>query len=326
LKRPLVLLLSCSQKAKTRNESLCCRKFQQWFQVPQFVSYGNFLEAWVSIIGNAFLAVIKVFLGMALNSISLLADAAHTASDVATSIVVILGFRVSRLPADEKHPFGHGRVEFLSALAIAVLLTFVGFEFGKSSYERLLSNAPVIGSAAVAAVMVLSALLKEWMTRFALYLGEKANAQALVGDAWHHRTDAIASLLVAFAIIASMYGYHWVDAVLGLVVSGLIIYTGAQLAISSSSTLIGEKPAKELEDKIICATLDCPDVKDVHKVVIHDYGSRKSVSLHVLVNPGLSLEGSHDIATKVEKAVANHVHGDVVVHVEPADIKDVTPV
>ncbi|HHW18850.1 MAG TPA: cation transporter [Firmicutes bacterium] len=276
-----------------------------------------FLEAWVSIIGNFILAFIKVTFGLVLNSISLLADAAHTAADVLTSVVVLVGFRMARAPADEKHPFGHGRVEFLSTLVIAILLLVVGFQFGKSSYERLLSNTPVKGSFVVAAIMVFSGVAKEWMTRFALYLGRKTNAQALIGDAWHHRTDAIASVLVAVAIVSSRYGYHWVDAVLGIGVSALIVYTGVELALSSASTLIGEGAPEELLNAIRTEVLKCEGVKDLHKVIVHDYGGRKSVSLHILVSEDLSLLESHNIATEVEKAVKSRVAGDVVVHMEP---------
>ncbi len=281
-----------------------------------------FLEAWVSIAGNLVLAAVKVVFGVAMNSISLLADAAHTASDVLTSFVVLLGFKIAQVPADEKHPFGHGRVEFLSTLAIAVLLALVGVEFGKSSYSRLIAGSPVKGSLGVAAIMVVGALAKEWMTRFALYLGKKANAQALIGDAWHHRTDAIASLLVAVAMVASMYGYHWVDAALGLVVSALIVYTGVELGVSSCSTLIGERAPEELEGEIEDVATNCPEVRGYHKVSVHDYGGRKSVSLHILVDSGLSLVESHDIATKVEDALKTRISGDIVVHVEPEALEE----
>ena len=289
---------------------------------PKLRSQYAFLEAGVSIAGNLVLAVLKVILGLAMNSISLLADAVHTASDVLTSIVVMLGFKIAQMPADEKHPFGHGRVEFLSTLVIAGLLTYVGVEFGKSSYSRLMAGVPVKGSLVVAVVMVVGALAKEWMTRFALHLGKMANAQALIGDAWHHRTDAIASVLVAIAIVASMYGYHWVDAVLGLAVSALIIYTGIELAVSSASSLIGERAPKQLEDQIEDVVGNCSEVKGYHNVMIHDYGGRKSVSLHILVDRDLSLIKSHDIATEIENALRATIPGDIVVHVEPEVIEE----
>jgi len=184
-----------------------------------------YLEAWVSIIGNFGLAAVKMFFGSMLNSISLLADAAHTASDVLTSIVVLVGFKFSSSPADEKHPHGHGRVEFLATLLIAAMLMIVGVEFGRTSYGRYMANTAVKGSYAVALVMVAGAIIKEWMSQFSIELGMRTNASALIADAWHHRTDGIASILVAVAIMASQYGYYKIDAVFGagLKRSGLIM-------------------------------------------------------------------------------------------------------
>jgi cation diffusion facilitator family transporter len=259
---------------------------------PKIRAAYAYLEAIVSIIGNLTLAVVKIVFGLAMNSIS-------------------------EMPADDQHPFGHGRVEFLSTLVIAGLLTYVGIQFGISSYSRFVNKVPVKGSIGVALIMVAGALAKEWMTRFALYLGKKADAQSLIGDAWHHRTDAIASSLVAVAIVASIYGYHWVDAVLGMAVSGLIIYTGIELAMSSCSKLIGEGPSEDLEAKIRDIVESYPQVKGFHNVMVHDYGGRKSISLHILLDDDLSLVESHDLATSVEDALKDAIHGDIVVHVEP---------
>ncbi len=286
---------------------------------PRIRTQYAFLEATVSIAGNLILAAIKVIMGLVLNSISLLADAAHTAADVLTSVVVLVGFQLAKAPPDEKHPFGHGRVEFLSTLMIAILLGVVGVQFGLSSYGRLRNAAEVKGSFAVALIMLAGAVVKEWMTGFAIFLGKKADAQALIGDAWHHRTDAIASALVSAAIIASGYGHFWVDAVLGLMVSVLILYTGIDLGLSAGSSLIGEQASPALLQEINQVAMGCKGVKGLHRVLVHDYGGRKSVSLHITVEDGLSLSASHDIATEVERSISSRVHGDIVVHVEPQE-------
>lgn len=276
-----------------------------------------YLEAYISIIGNFILAGIKIFFGLMLNSISLLADATHTASDVITSIIVIVGFRLSASPADEKHPYGHGRIEFLATLAIAVMLLTAGIKFGKSSYVRLLANTPVKGSLAVVLVMFIGAIVKEWMALFSFDLGQRIEAPALIADAWHHRTDAIASVLVAFAILSSMYGYYKLDAIFGIGVSALIIYTGIELAISSASKLIGEMP-KETEIKAIKRyALSVPGVSNVHNIQIHDYGARKEISLHIKVDHSLSVIKAHEISDQVEKIIENNINSTVVVHIEP---------
>ena len=276
-----------------------------------------YLEAWVSIVGNLFLAIVKIILGLMLNSISLLADAAHTEADVMTSIVVLLGFKISSSPADEKHPYGHGRIEFIASLVISVMLLYVGVEFGKSSYNRLVTNEAVKGSYAVAVIMVIAAVFKEWMSQFSIDLGNRTNAPALIADAWHHRTDGIASVLVAIAIIASQFGYYKIDAIFGLGVSALIIYTGIKIANDSISKLIGEAPEGEELKNIEDSALSVMGVSGVHKVNIHDYGSYKEISLHIQVNDDLTLIKAHDISEEVERAIEKNTDSKVIVHVEP---------
>jgi cation diffusion facilitator family transporter len=277
-----------------------------------------YLEAWVSIIGNLILAAIKILLGIALNSISLLADAAHTASDVLTSVVVLLGFKVSSSPADEKHPYGHGRIEFLATLIIAVMLIIVGIQFGKTSYERFIANSIVKGSYSVALVMLIGALFKEWMSRFSIELGMRINSSALIADAWHHRTDAIASVLVAIAIVASGFGYYKVDAIFGLGVSALIIYTGIGIARESASKLIGEAAEKDMIVSIKECALNVPGVIGIHKINVHDYGAQKIISLHIQVDKTMSLIKAHDISEQVERVIEEaNVGSKAIVHVEP---------
>jgi len=276
-----------------------------------------YLEAWVSIVGNLTLSAIKIVLGLMLNSISLLADAAHTASDVATSVVVLLGFKFSSSPADKKHPYGHGRAEFIATLLISIMLILVGVEFGKTSYERFVSPSVVGGNFVVALIMLLGALIKEWMSRFSIELGKRTNASALLADAWHHRTDAIASAMVAIAIVASRYGYYKVDALFGLVVSALIIYTGVSIGIDSSSKLLGEVPEDSVIKDIEKTALSVCGVSSVHKVSVHNYGSHKEISLHIQVDNDLSLIKAHEISEEVERAIESQIPCKAMVHAEP---------
>lgn len=276
-----------------------------------------YLEAYVSVAGNLLLAAVKVVLGLALNSISLLADAAHTASDVLTSIVVLFGFKISSTPADEKHPYGHGRVEFIATLVISVMLLIVGFEFGKSSYTRLVSNTAVKGSYMVAFIMILGAIFKEWMAGFSVDLGRRTNASALMADAWHHRTDGIASVLVAVAIVASEFGFYIVDAIFGILVSVLIIYTGFNISKDSVSKLIGEVPESEELQSIEDIARNVSGVSGIHKINVHNYGCYKEISLHVQVDNGMSLVMAHDISEQVERCIESSLDCRATVHIEP---------
>lgn len=274
-----------------------------------------YLEAFVSIIGNIILAVMKAIFGLMLNSISMIADAVHTASDVLTSLVVILGFKLSAIPADEKHPHGHGRIEFIATLIMSLMLMGVGIKFGFDSYQRYLENTPVKGSYWVVAAMILAAIIKEIMSRFSIDLGNRISSPALIADAWHHRTDAIASVLVAFAILASQYGYYRVDAVLGFAVSALIIWTGFEIFNDSTSKLIGESDEDQIE-RINCLAMDIPGVRATHDIAVHDYGANKVISLHIEVDGSMLLNEAHGIAQQVEEIINCEMYARTTVHLD----------
>lgn len=274
-----------------------------------------YLEAWISIIGNIILAAFKMMFGFMLNSISMIADAVHTASDVLTSIVVILGFKLSSIPADERHPHGHGRIEFIATLIISIMLLAVGLKFGYDSYHRYLDNTPVKGSYLVAAIMIVFGLLKEIMSRLSIDMGNRISSSALIADAWHHRTDAIASVLVALAILASKFGYYRVDAVLGFAVSALIIWTGVEIFNDSCSKLIGEADDSQAQ-RINDLAMAIPGVVSTHDIAVHDYGANKVISIHVEVDGALPLIQAHCIAKQVEEVINRDLYAITTVHLD----------
>jgi cation diffusion facilitator family transporter len=289
---------------------------------PEVRAKYGFFEGWFSIIGNLLLSAVKFFLGYALNSVSLLADAVHTLSDVITSAVVIVGFHTARKSPDKEHPFGHGRIEFVATLVIALLLALVGVEFARSSISRLLHGNNVSGSVLAGVIMLFSGVAKEVMARIAVDLGQRSASSAILADAWHHRSDAIASFLVAIAMIAARYGYPSVDAVFGLIVSGLIIYTAWQLGCSAGSILMGEAPTPDLVEEIVALALGVEGVLGVHDVAVHDYGALKAVSLHIVVDQDVSFAWAHQLAVLVEGEIRTRIGGTVVVHVDPTDVDE----
>lgn len=276
-----------------------------------------YLEAWVSILGNLLLSITKVMLGILTNSVSLMADAVHSASDILTSIVVLIGFKLSSSPADEKHPYGHGRLEFVASLIISMMLMLTGIEFGKTAYFRFMENTVVKGSFWALGITLAGVVFKEWMAQFSMDLGRRADSSALHADAWHHRSDAITSILVAIAIVASKFGYNRVDAVFGIGVSAFVFYVGILIAMESASKLIGEVPSDEELQIIEDLALSVLGVTYPHGIKIHDYGAYKEISLHILVDKTLSLVEAHDISERVEKAIEKELHSKVIVHVEP---------
>jgi len=173
--------------------------------------------------------------------------------------------------------------------------------------------------------MVFSALAKEWMARFALAIGRLIQSDMLKGDAWHHRSDAIASALVAFSMIATSLGYKSIDPIFGIGVAMLIIYTGLHLFSSMVSVLIGKAPSQDLIDRIMRAGLSVDGVEEVHDINVHEYGSHKVISLHVRVPGEMKTARSHHLAQLVEKAVSKSLNASTVVHVDPSDPSQSAP-
>lgn len=277
----------------------------------------GFLEAWVSIIGNVLLFAVKFALGVAIGSISLMADAFHTLSDVLTSVVVLIGFKAAGRAPDEEHPFGHGRIENIATLVIAILLVVVGVDFLAQSARKLIRPMPVAGTIPIAAILLLSGAVKELMASFSIWLGRRIDSKALVADAWHHRSDAVASVLVALAIVGALFRLYWLDGLFGVGVSLLIIYTGFDVGRSAANPLLGLSPGAGVLASIQDEASTVEGVIGVHDVSVHDYGQRRAISLHVEVPAGLDLHRAHSIADEVERRIAAKMNADTVVHVDP---------
>lgn len=191
-------------------------------------------------------------------------------------------------------------------------------DFLKLSFNRFIHPQVVKGSWLIAGLLILSALAKEMMAMFSIDLGKEINSSALIAEAWHHRSDAIASFLVTVAIVSSIFGYHKVDALFGIIVSLIIIYVGINLSKSSASFLLGEAPDKDLVNKIRQCAKSVGGVSSVHDIQAHNYGSRLEVFLHIEVNKGYALVTSHKIAEIGEKKLFDELSVSSVVHVDPS--------
>jgi cation diffusion facilitator family transporter len=278
----------------------------------------GYLEALVSIIGNIILFLVKFLAGTSLNSISLIADAFHSLSDVLTSVIVLLGFKLGSKPADEEHPFGHGRIEQIATLVIAFMLLIVAYDLGRASVERIIKPVTVSFNMYVVIFMVISGVFKEWMARFSIFLGKKINSDTLIADAWHHRSDAIASLLVGLGLIFVKFGLFYIDGVFGFIVVVLLGWVGIELIKSSVDFLLGKAPDKDLLSRIRDITLSVPGVLDLHDILVHDYQSSKAISLHIEVEDSLSAKEAHRIALEVQDRLKKKLkEANISVHIDP---------
>ncbi|MFA5535877.1 MAG: cation diffusion facilitator family transporter [Bacillota bacterium] len=278
--------------------------------------YGS-LGGWVSIVLNVILFAIKLFFGLLINSVSLIADAVHTLADVITSAIVVVSFKISSLPKDKEHPFGHGRAEEIATLIIAVLLVVVGFEFLHQSINRFFSPQDVEYNLLVLVVMLVAAAIKEWMYHFSKDLGNRIESQALIADAWHHRTDAFASLVVGIGLLGVLVGYPKVDALLGVVVSGLIIYTGYEIGRDVVNHLLGVRPSEELVEAINKCAMTVDGVQGLHNIELHEYGEIKHLTAHMEVCRLLDITEAHQISDVVEKKINETLGVKILIHIEP---------
>ena len=280
-------------------------------------SYLGKLGAWARIILNLFLFVVKLVLGFVSGSLALIADAVHTLSDTITSLIVLVSFHITAKPSDKEHPFGHGRAEFISAIIMSTLLTITAVELLQSSVERILHPVSFTASWWIIGVIFITVLLKEGLAWYATGLSRKIRSDALLADAWHHRLDAISSLLVILAFIFSRYGCPYLDGPAGILISLIIIYSAFQIVKSPIDKLMGTQPDEALLDEIEQQTMGIPGVIGVHDVIIHKYGETSVISLHIEVDENLSFVEAHRIAEKVDKRLRADLDAHVTVHFDP---------
>jgi len=287
------------------------------------------LECWTSIFGNLVLGTVKLVLGLLTRSIALTADAAHTYGDMISSVVLLVSMRVAASPPDEKHPHGHGRAEALGTLGLAAMLIVTAVEFAHPAFDRLMlafrppdaetqAAIDAMGQYGwwIVPVLVVFYLFKEWMARFSADLGRAVSSSALIGDAAHHRSDALATLLVVFSFVGVRLQVLWLDGLFGLGVAGFIGWAGARLAWEMFSRLMGEAPSQDLVARIVAAAVSVRGVRGVHGIEVHDYGNHQVASLHVEVAPQMKTAESHKLATLVEDALRRRLAMSAVVHVE----------
>jgi len=308
---------------KKQNKSLLIPDYGDINDPNTRAKYG-YLEATISIIGNIIIFFIKLFLGIFINSIALIADGVHSLSDVSTSGVVIFGFRIAKKKPDKEHPYGHGRAEYIATLIIAILLILVGFGFIQQSIERIINLETIQhGEYAIiiSSIVILSAILKELMARYSNSIAKKIKSDVLKADAWHHRSDAISSIGVAIGILGARYGVPILDPIFGIIVSLIIIYVGINLVRTASSFLIGQSPDPSLIKQIKEIAIKTDNVLGIHDISIHDYGTTKILTIHVEVDSNLPLNEAHKIADNLEIKIRAKTNYSTIIHLDPKEIR-----
>jgi cation diffusion facilitator family transporter len=277
------------------------------------------LEGTISVVVNAALFAVKLWAGLVTGSIALVADAWHTMSDSLTSIFVVLSAKLASKKPDKEHPFGHGRWELIAAVIIAMILGFVGCEFLLSSIDRFQNRESVFFGTLAIVVTATSIVIKELMAQYAFYIGRKTNNAVVTADGWHHRSDALSSIVVLIGILVSRFAADlwWMDSVLGMFCAFAIFYAAYQILKEAISKLLGEEPEQELIDKISTAIIKKHSKSvEPHHFHLHNYVSHKELTLHIILDKNMTIAEGHKIAASIEHLVKEQFGMEATVHID----------
>ena len=280
------------------------------------------LEGWLSIFLNLLLFALKFIVGMSIGSIAIVADAWHTLSDSLSSLVLLVGVKLSEKPPDKEHPYGHGRFQLLATFGIGAMLAIVGVDFLMRSFKLFFQDIEVIYGPLAIIVTVISILVKEGLAQFSFIAARKANSKALKAEAWHHRSDALSSLVILIGIFLNHKIPH-VDAVLGFFVALCILYTAYEIFKDVVNSLLGMAPSKKIIAQITdIAKSETGREVTPHHFHIHEYGGHIEVTFHIFLPPELTVREAHAFVDKIEHRIHNELEIYATVHFEPDEMFD----
>lgn len=276
------------------------------------------LSGIVGVVCNLLLAAVKLMLGILSGSVAITADALNNLTDATSSVVTYIGFKLSERPADREHPYGHARYEYISALVVSGIILIIGFELGKSSFEKILSPAPTDVSAVVLMVLAASIGVKLWMFLFNRTLSKQAESKALWATAIDCRNDCIATTAVVISAAVEYFTSLPVDGYIGLLVSVFIFYSGVKLARETISPLLGEAAGPETRALIVDYISQHPKVLGYHDLYVHDYGpGQRFASIHVEMSSKEDPLQCHEIIDDMERECFSSHGIQLVIHYDP---------
>lgn len=276
------------------------------------------LSGAVGIVCNILLFGLKLLIGTVSGSVSITADAMNNLSDATSSIVTLIGFQLAKRPADEDHPYGHARYEYLSGLAVAAMIIVIGFELAKTSVDKILNPTSVELSVYACAALVGSILVKLWLCLFNRRLGNQINSSALLATSADSRNDAIATSAVLIAGVVELISGIKIDGFMGLAVALFILYSGVMLAKDTISPLLGENASPELKELIVSVMDTYPEVLGYHDLMVHDYGpGQRFASIHVEMDHKADPLYCHELIDNLERICLERHNINLVIHYDP---------
>lgn len=281
------------------------------------------LASVVGIFCNVLLFSVKLAIGLILSSLAVTADAFNNLSDAASSIISFVGVKMAGKPADAKHPFGHGRIEYIAALIVSFLVIEVGFTFFKSSISKIMHPEEITFDPVPFIILILSILVKLWMAFFNNKLGKRIDSKVMLATAADSLGDVITTSATVISIVICHFTSINVDAIAGLIVSGIVIWSGVSIAKDTLEPLIGQRVPSELYQKITDMVESYEGIVGAHDLIVHNYGPNRSMAtIHAEVPNDVSIEASHEIIDRIERDAKKELNILLVIHMDPVEMRD----
>lgn len=276
------------------------------------------LSGVVGILINVILSVFKMIFGFLTKSVSIIADGTNNIFDAVSSVISLIGFKISGKPSDKEHPFGHGRIEYISALTLAFFILIMGVELIKTSIDKFKNPEAVIFSVPAVIVLILSIFGKIWLALFNRKIGKMVNSVTVNAVITDCIGDIAATLCSLIALIASKYTDLPIDAVMGIIVALVILYAGINIIKETMGPLLGEPPDKKIVEDIEKLVLSSDGVVGIHDLVVHTYGHAKIfASIHAEVPADVDILQSHDTIDMIEKKAKEELGIELSIHLDP---------
>ncbi len=283
-------------------------------------AYGTLCGA-VGIFLNFVLFTAKLIAGLATSSISVMADAFNNLSDAGSSVITLIGFRLADHKPDPEHPFGHGRLEYVSGLIVSLIIVIMGFELGKGSVEKIIAPSPVEYTAFAFAALIFSILVKLYMFLYNRSIGKKLDSSAMRATALDSLSDTISTFVVLVCAVVSKFTSWQVDGWAGLVVAFFICLTGVKAAKETIDLLLGSPPDKDFINHVAEIVKSHPEIIGIHDLIVHNYGpGRQFISLHAEVPSNADLMATHDTIDNIERQLNTELGCLVTIHMDPVEI------
>ena len=285
-------------------------------------SYGR-LASVVGIISNLLLSGLKITLGLIFHSIAILADGINNIADTSSSIILLIGFKLAAKPADEDHPYGHARIEYITGLLISFLIIILGLQLLMTSIKKIISPNPIEFSYITVVALLIAIGIKIWQSLFYLKIGKTINSVPIKANCTDSRNDVIATTAVLSSILISKISGLQLDGYMGGLVALFIIYSGIQLIAETSTPLLGGIPDPELVAEIQKRILSYKGVVGIHDLVVHSYGARRTfATVHIEVDAYGDLIASHDMVDIIERTISRDLKIELVAHMDPLETRD----